>query len=44
MNERVPTYQRNGFCLWLKRLKSELFKLRPYAIHKPHLTNYGLMV
>ncbi|AQX57559.1 hypothetical protein CVE28_20790 [Pseudomonas syringae pv. actinidiae] len=24
-----PTYQRNGFCLWLKRLESERFKTSP---------------
>ncbi len=26
-----PTYQRNGFCLWLKRLESERFKTSPDA-------------
>ena len=26
-----PTYQRNGFCLWLKRLESERFKTKPDA-------------
>jgi len=24
-----PTYQRNGFCLWIKRLESERFKISP---------------
>lgn len=24
-----PTYQRNGFCLWLKRLEAERFKVPP---------------
>jgi transposase len=26
-----PTYQRNGFCLWLKRLEAERFKTKPDA-------------
>ncbi len=26
-----PTYQRNGFCLWLKRLEAERFKTSPDA-------------
>ena len=26
-----PTYQLNGFCLWLKRLESERFKTSPDA-------------
>ena len=35
-----PTYQRNGFCLWLKRLEAERFKTKPDAgaVSYTHLT------